>query len=841
MNTNNILDNLSTHLKSVIANAISLATSMQHESVTPTHMLMALYHEQGAVGSEILHKVKLKEDVVKEALHTLDTRTIENTDRARTALLPELDDQAKKVLEKAMILAYEHEHKYVGSEHLLHGIISIVDPLILRILKKNNITKKLLRDHIQVVIHSTNKFPEMEDVSEVMAELHDAHEEDHGSVEKAPRSVKKRASSTQALDAFATLITGKKAQATIDPVIGREEEINRLMHILCRRTKNNPVLVGEPGVGKTAIVEGLAKRIVEGSVPAAIKRKKIYSLDLALLVSGTIYRGEFEARLKQLIDEVSALPDCILFVDELHNIIGAGSNQGTMDAANILKPALARGKLRCIGATTFDEYKKYITNDPALERRFQAITVEEPTQEEAIQILSGIKRYYETYHRTTITKEAIEAAVTLSSKYIHTNFLPDKAIDLLDEAAASVRVERPETIEDKKYYELVDVIQACQDQKEHAIRKEAFEKAKRIKTKQEKLEKQLHALNKKRATSRQPKTGKITKKHIAHILSKQLHIDVQTLLSNEWEQLTDVEKDLHTHIFGQETVIHDVTQTLRHAYLRQAHNKKPLASYLFVGPSGVGKTALAKHLARALYHDEKALIKFDMSEFAEGHSVSKLLGSPAGYVGHKERNQFTDELKQRPYAVLLFDEIDKAHPDVRRLLFQILDEGELTDSTGKKIHFEHTIVIMTTNVGSEHYKTSEFGFGDTASSTTTKKRNKKIEESLKEYMSPALLGRIGKVCYFDPLSETAVERIVRSHIHALSANIKTSQKISITPSKAAIQTLARTTYNKDTGAREVEQRIAAIVHELVIPLVQQKTRKKHTFTLKEKNGDITLD
>ncbi len=840
MNTNNILDNLSTHLKSVIANAISLATSMQHESVTPMHLLMALYHEQGSVGSEMLKKVKLKEAIVQEALHSYDIISEASTEPTRTALLPELDEPAKKVLEKAMILAYEHEHKYVGTEHLLHGLVTITDPLISGVLKKNKITKKLLRDHIQVVIHSTNKFPEMDEVSEVMEELHESHlNENPAAIEKAPKE-SKRSSTTQALDAFATLLTGKKAQQTIDPVIGRADEIDRLMHILCRRTKNNPVLVGEPGVGKTAIVEGLAKRIVEGTVPAAIKRKKIYSLDLALLVSGTIYRGEFEARLKQLIDEVSALPDCILFVDELHNIIGAGSNQGTMDAANILKPALARGKLRCIGATTFDEYKKYITNDPALERRFQSITVEEPSKDEAVQILSGVRSYYETYHRTTITDDAIAAAVELSSKYIHTNFLPDKAIDLLDEAAASVRVERPETVEDKKYYELVDAIESCSLQKEQAIREEAFEKAKKIKVKQEKLEKQLHTLKKKQARTTPVKKGKVTRTHIADILSKQLHIDVDTLLRNEWEQLKRVERNIKKHIFGQDDVVAAVTQSLRHAYLKQSDRKKPLASYMFVGPSGVGKTALAKHLATELYHDEKALIKFDMSEFAEGHSVSKLLGSPAGYVGHKERNRFTDEMKHRPYAVLLFDEIDKALPDVRRLLFQILDEGELTDSSGKKIYFHHAIVIMTTNVGAEQYKTGDFGFGDTASDSKTKKRNKKIGAELKEFMSPALMGRVETMCYFSPLSEDAVEKIVKKHIAGLSAHLKDAQKIAITPSVAAIRTLARQTYNKDTGAREVEQRISQYIHELVIPLVEQKNRKKQTFTLTEKNGTIRL-
>ncbi|PIT86496.1 MAG: hypothetical protein COU33_02830, partial [Candidatus Magasanikbacteria bacterium CG10_big_fil_rev_8_21_14_0_10_43_6] len=393
------------------------------------------------------------------------------------------------------------------------------------------------------------------------------------------------------------------------------------------------------------------------------------------------------------------------------------------------------------------------------------------------------------------------------------------------------------------YYATVDALDSCLEQKEQAIFEEAFQKAKKIKTKQEKLEKQLAALQKKKKQHTPISVGRVTKKHIAEILSKQIHTSVDTLLRDEWEALVAVEKHIKKELFGQDAVIEDLIQTLRHAYLKNTKTKKPLASYLFVGPSGVGKTALAKHLARELYHDEKALIKFDMSEFAESHSVSKLLGSPAGYIGHKERNRFTDEMKQRPYAVLLFDEIDKAHTDVRRLLFQILDEGELSDSAGKKIYFHHAIVIMTSNVGAEHYKTGgDFGFGNPTTETAVKTRNKKIEHSLKEYMSPALMGRIDKTCFFSPLSETAVEQIVKKHISELSKHLQTIKQIQITPSQQSIRTLAKKTYNKDTGAREVEQKISQIIHGLVIPLLQQseKEKKKKKFTLSEKNGTIHL-
>ncbi|MBP9761036.1 MAG: ATP-dependent Clp protease ATP-binding subunit [Candidatus Magasanikbacteria bacterium] len=849
MQNKNILDNLSSHLKSVIANAISIATSYKHPFVSPLHIFLSLFREQGSVGAQVLHKLTIEEQTILTEIETLSVPLeYEKKAKIKTALLPELNPKAKQVLEKAMVLAYEHEHNYVGTEHLLYGLLSVQDGGIGTILKHHNLTKKTIEEHIEMILHSTSKFPDIEDVTDTLEELQDmgGGSMTEGSLGDGEKKQKKKGhthSNTQALEVFTTLLNADDQHTHIDPVIGREGEIDRLIHILCRRTKNNPVLVGEPGVGKTAIVEGLAKRIAAGKVPDAIKRKKIYSLDLALLVSGTIYRGEFEARLKQLIDEVSRNPECILFIDELHTIIGAGSNQGTMDAANILKPALARGKLRCIGATTFDEYKKYIGSDPALERRFQSIIVEEPSVEQTMTILRGIKSLYEDYHHVRITPEAIATAVTLSTKYIHTNFLPDKAIDVLDEAAASVRVLQKESPEQKKYYELRSASARLGKEKEAAILAESFEQAKKLKEKEEKMQKEMVVLEKKL----QKKTAKpmplVTKKHVADVLSQQLHISTERLLADEWDTLKGLEKILSKHIFGQAPVIQGVVQTLRHGAIRMEQNKKPLASFLFAGPSGVGKTALAKLLAKELYHDEKALIQFDMSEFAESHSVSKLLGSPAGYIGHKERNPFTDAMKQRPYAVILFDEIDKAHGDVLRLLFQILDEGTLSDSSGKKIYFRHSIIIMTTNVGAEYYTTTPLGFTQHITEKNTlidSQKEKAVLSKLKELLSPALLSRIQKTCLFAPLQEDAIESVIKKQLRDIIAHVERLMHIRIGITNEAVKALAKKTQTKTNGARYIEQDVTQTINELLFLLKDKKTIQKKQFSLKEKNGTILL-
>ncbi len=835
MKPHHILDNLSTHLKNTIARAIALATSLNHAHVSTIHLLSALSEQQGALGCDILQKVGITKERITPYLSRIDDAPKKiPKDGTVTALLPELDNKSRAALEKAMVLAYEQSHSYVGTEHLLYGILHSQDPRISAVLKKANTTRAYVLEQVQISIQSTSKFPRIDDVQEFMEELQDMQSDDTGSTQPGTQKMSKQKRAIKAIEVFTTKLTDKKIQKNIDPVVGRETEVDRLIHILSRRTKNNPVLVGEPGVGKTAIIEGLAKRIVQGTVPDHLKRKHIYSLDLTMLISGTIYRGEFEARIKQLIDEISAMPDAILFIDELHNIIGAGSNQGTMDAANILKPALARGKLRCIGATTLDEYNKYISNDAALERRFQSIFVKEPSREEAIAILSGLRPYYEQYHSVRIGAALIPFMVDLSINYIHDNYLPDKAIDILDEAAARVRMRQPMDPETKKMYSITDQLADIQKQKEVAISKEQFDNAKILKKKEAALQKRFVLLQK-QAKKKRGKQAAMKKRDIAETLGARIGVSADELLYDRWEKLDALAAQLEQRIFGQSAVIQDIVQTLKHAQIRH-DPKRPAASFLFVGPSGVGKTALAKELANTLYKDTQSLIKFDMSEFAEGHSISKLLGSPAGYIGHKERNRFTEQLKKRPYSVVLFDEIDKAHPDVIKLLWQILDEGELTDSAGKKISFHHATVVLTSNIGEEFYRSSGLGFGQ--SQTANQDRKKAIEQKLIDTFSRALIGRIQKVCFFEPLSEAAVEKMVEAYIQEINQSL-VAEGIRITYTKQLLPQLAKKAYTTHNGARYIAHTLAQLLDSEIFRVVRLRRHKKE-YQLQEHNGAYLL-
>jgi len=843
MSTKHILDNLSTHLKHVIAQSIAFAAKKDTMAVTPVDLLYCIATQKGSVGAEILAKTQLPAKTIKTYIDAhikkIRKRVTKKTGEA-VSHVPELTHAAKKALEKAMIIAYEYEHTYIGTEHLLHGLLEIEDPDILAICKTAKIEVDLVYEQISIILSSTSKFPDIDEITDMLDAVEPRTQRPPTQTQKKDKKTKRK-SAQKGLDMFAVCLTDKDIQETIDPVIGRENEIDQLIHILCRRTKNNPVLVGEPGVGKTAIVEGLAKRIYEGSVPHILKRKKIYSLDLALLISGTIYRGEFESRIKQVIDELSALPDTILFIDELHNIIGTGSNQGTMDAANILKPALARGKLRCIGATTVDEYKKYISKDPALERRFQSIDVQEPTEEETAAILKGIAKYYNTYHKVNITPKAITKAIQLSTAYIHDNQLPDKAIDLLDEAAAHVNISRPVTEHSKEEHRLIEAIAVCEEKKELAIDAEEFKRAIVLKEKQQKLEKQLHALQKKIQATKKTTVPKVEEKHVAHILAKKLGIPESQLLLHSVAQIQTIGDTLNEQILGQTPVVAQIVQTLQQAHIRP-HHAGPLASFLFAGPSGVGKTQLAKLLAEALYHNKKALIKFDMSEFSEGHSVSKLLGSPAGYVGHKERNRFTEQLKQRPHAVILFDEIDKAHPDVIKLLLQILDEGELTDSSGKKMSFAHAVVILTTNLGSEFYTSAGIGFGTVDNTKKQAHTEKHITAHIRETLNPSLVGRLDKLCLFSPLTQDTVERIVQKQLHKINHTLKQQHGFTIATNTPTLAKMAKKAYNTHIGARHIEKVINTIVTEQVVSLMNKKKRgKKKQYTLRdEKNGYVLV-
>jgi len=846
MNPDILLDRLSSHLKNAVAKAISLAASLEHGHVGPIHLLAALSQEKGSMGEGLLRSDDMDIPYLETYLGDLKkTREPHIDSITQTVSLPSLDQHARRALEKAMLMAYEYNAQYVGTEHLLYAIIELDDEHVTNILNVWKMNSDELKDHIQHVIENTSQFPMVEDINDAMDNVHDHMDEIPPPLTPPSKRLPKKSrhniqEKNSPLDLFTTDLTSKDAQERIDPVIGREEEIERVIHILLRRTKNNPVLIGEPGVGKTAIVEGLAKRIFEGDVPDVLKKKRILSLDMSLLVAGTIYRGEFEGRLKSLIEEVQADSRIILFIDELHNIIGAGSNQGTMDAANILKPALARGQLRCIGATTLDEYKKYISSDPALERRFQSIAVEEPTSEETLQILEGIKKYYERYHHVSIPKKTLEAAVRLSTRYIHDNFLPDKAIDLIDEAAASVHAKEPDHPLAQKRDKLEEELQACRHTKEQAILQEQFDTAMDIKRQEAILQKKMEDLEKELSKKDDRPKKRVTELHITEVVARKLHTKPSMLLTDSHVRLEEIAKDLKHTVFGQNDIITSVIDTLRRAELGIKREGRPHASFLFAGPSGVGKTKLAKELAQKLYLSEKALIRLDMSEFAEQHGISKLLGSPAGYVGHNERNRFLDDIRKRPYSIVLFDEIDKAHPDVIRLLLQILDEGTLTDSTGKKISFTHATIILTSNLGASLFHKGNFGFdAKTEEQPLSKDIQKTILSHIKQELGAELIGRLDAVCLFSPMTTDTLANIISAHAARIMETFAKEHALTITLGKESIDALIKEAYTPDMGVRMVEYSVERMLGSLIADVLKKKKRKK-TYTVHVKKGTYVL-
>lgn len=833
MTPQKLIDNFSTHLKSVIARAISYASFLNHAVVDPLHLLTTLAEEKGSVGAEILKKSGLDAETLRAQGSTLILAPQTND----TKSLPDLSPNSRQVMEKALLLAYDHGHNYIGTEHLLYGLMQSDDSVLDTAFDTLNVDRKALNEYLDATIHQAGRAGQAEEVAELFSELtqNDDSGESHLNGPKArltKQPKKERAAS--ALDYFTVNLTLPAVEKKLDPVIGRDQEIDRLINILSRRSKNNPVLIGEPGVGKTAIVEGLAKRITAGDVPAVLRRKKILSLDLTLLIAGTIYRGEFEARLKQVIDELITKPNCLLFIDEIHNIIGAGSNQGTMDAANILKPALARGQLRCIGATTFDEFKKHISNDPALERRFQPIFVSEPNPADTIKILDGVKVYYENFHQVQFAPDAVTTAVTLSARYIHDQYQPDKSLDLLDEAAAAVRVHQPATAADTARQKIEEQIEAAEAAKSKAISDEKLKTALKYKQQIATLQKKLKALDKKtKPAKRKPL---VTSADIAAVVAQRTGTNSSTILRDELEQLSVVRTEIDKKIIGQTVAKKVIFQTLERAFIGLNRPRKPLAALLFAGPSGVGKTECARQLATALYHDPAALIKLDMSEFGEGHSVSKLLGSPAGYVGYKERNRFTDDVRRRPYSVVLLDEIDKAHPDVRKLLWQILDEGELTDASGKKTSFAHCIIILTTNVGAQALQQGDLGFGGKNSSATNETR---LTSLIKDELGAALVNRLDAVCPFFPLGPAELATIAAHAITELSTQLHASRQITLSADDQAVAQLIASLAPSERGARNVRHAVEQLVPDLLLPVLRQRRHKKH-LTLTHRANEFAL-
>lgn len=835
----NLLDRFSTHLRDVLAQSIHLGVELHHLEVEPLHLFFTLLNQKGSVAAEIMHRFKITPSMIEKIILTLPARTERLTIAARNPselILTPLASSTKMTLEKAVTIAEENHHNYIGTEHLLAALIFLNDRRINDILTAQAIDRADLNRQIATVLANAGHFPHLSDVGEMIE-----HFEEHGQSDpqsdpldqfEPTREMKKGRKKENALDFFATNLTDPKIQKNIDPVVGREREIERVIQILCRRTKNNPLLLGEPGVGKTAIVEGLAKKILAGDVPDLLLNKKIYALDLGLLIAGTIYRGEFEARLRQVIEEVVNNPTIILFIDELHTIVGAGANQGAMDAANLLKPALSRGQIRCIGATTPQEYKKYIENDAALERRFQPIIAKEPSAEDTVKILEGIKENYELYHRVTITHPAIVAAVKLSERYITSKFLPDKAIDLLDETAAAKRLSIKRSAASTKLFRLEQQLEKTILAKETAAGSDRFGEAVELKKKEETLRAEIKQALARSGEKKAISLGTITERDIAEQVAKIIGTSPAELLLDNPDSLTALENRLKHYVVGQDEAISAVSRLIRQAKLGLGNPDRPLASFLFVGESGVGKTELGKAIALTLYGNPEALIKLDMSEFNESFGVSKLLGSPAGYVGYKEANHFTDKIKMNPYCVILFDEIDKAHRDIVKLLLQILENGVITDSTGKKISLKHAILILTTSLGASDMKKGLLGFGENG--TTKLETRSRAVEKLKEYFSVEVINRLDQICFFEPLQEATLATIAELELARFNDQLK-PYHTTVSPDKKVLEWIVTQLETKKGGAREVRQYIRNKIEGLISDIIiKGKLKKKYTLTVREK-------
>ncbi len=824
------MDKFTTHLKNAFKKAKELGSSMKHQSINPEHCLYGLILQKGSIAAELLTKTGLTAERIRSSVVASNPATKNSSSDQKISL----SQDTKRVIERAALIAHKSSHKYIGTEHLLSSILQTKTENLITLWENNQVNLQKLESELQMVMRNTSKFPDLTHIFEQAKEIEEE--------EKT-----KSESKTPALDFFTTDLTNKRLQKSIDPVIGRKNEIERLIHILSRRTKNNPVLIGEPGVGKTAIVEGLSKKIIAGEVPDALLNKRILKLDLSLVVAGTIYRGEFEGRFKQILDEIKKDPNIIMFIDELHTIIGTGSASGSMDAANILKPALAKGQIRTIGATTLDEYRKYIESDAALERRFQPIVIEEATAEETKNVLLGIKENYEKYHLVHITDEAIEAAVDYSIRYLQEKYLPDKAIDLIDEAASKIKISQKSNSLIKEIFKTEQEINKLKKLKSDLVNQENFEKALKIKVQENALRDRLAILRQKQSQLEKKYIGKITKKDIAEVISRITKIPLQDLVTEEKERLLHLEAILANNIIGQDEALKTIADFIRRSRVGLADPNRPIASFIFLGPSGVGKTETAKVLAKTVFEDESALIRIDMSEFAEGFNVSKLIGAPAGYVGYKEGSKLTEPVRRKPYSVVLFDEIEKAHPEVFNLLLQILEDGHLTDASGKKVNFKNTIIIMTSNIGL-HSLNQSASMGFEATTAKDKKAadkqfstmKEKVLQDLKKQFRPELLNRIDKIIVFRPLPSEVVAKIAQLHINELE-NKLAGQGIKLIVHKKAIAAIAKQSFEPDQGARAVRKTVQELIeNKIAQSMLSGQYKEGDTIKVTTKNNAIVL-
>ncbi len=780
--------------------AIESAEEMRHNYVGTEHILYGLVKEGSGVAATALNECGVTEDALREKLESI------NGTMSLVELTPDdFTPRTKRVLRAAVIISSKTGYTYVGTEHLLLAILSESDSYAVAFLEELGVSVERLAQAVSKGMQggADDGFGGFEN-------------------ESAPNGSQKGGS---ALDKFGRDLTQAAKNGEIDPVIGREKEIQRVIQILSRRTKNNPVLIGEPGVGKTAVAEGLALEIAKGNVPEILKDKRVVSLDLTGMVAGAKYRGDFEERIKAAIDEVKKSKNTILFIDELHTIVGAGAAEGSADAANILKPSLARGDFQVIGATTLNEYRKYIEKDAALERRFQPVKVGEPTPEQAVQILKGLRDSYEAHHKVKITDEAINAAVTLSSRYIADRYLPDKAIDLIDEGASKVRLASLTSPDNVK--ELEDEIADYEKEKASAINEQDFERAARLRDEQKELQTKLDDAKKKWQEQQKGNSGEVTAEDIAKIVSEWTGIPVVQLTKEESERLLNMENVLHERVIGQSEAVTAIAKAIRRGRVGLKDPKRPVGSFIFLGPTGVGKTELCKALAEAMFGDENAMLRLDMSEYMEKHTVSKLIGSPPGYVGFEEGGQLTEKVRRKPYSVVLFDEIEKAHPDVFNMLLQILEDGRLTDSQGRTVDFKNTIIIMTSNVGARLIteKQSSLGFNsenEKAEESEKKDIKELVTGELRKVFRPEFLNRVDDIIVFNKLNKDEIKQIAVKMLKTLENRLdKMNIKISFTDN--AISEIADKGFDENYGARPLRR---AIQNEIEDPLSEQMLEGK---------------
>lgn len=794
----------------VLSLAQEEAVRLGHNSIGTEHILLGLIREGEGIAAKALMNLGLSLEKIQEEVETLIGRGQEKP--LNTPYTP----RAKKVIELSFDEARKLGHTYVGTEHILLGLIREGEGVAARVL--NNLGVSLNKARQQVLQLLGN--------SEVLTSASTGGQKSAG---------------TPTLDSLARDLTALAKEGALDPVVGREKEIERVIQVLSRRTKNNPVLIGEPGVGKTAIVEGLAQRIVNNEIPETLRDKRVLTLDMGTVVAGTKYRGEFEDRLKKIMDEIRQAGNVILFIDELHTLIGAGGAEGAIDASNILKPALARGELQTVGATTIDEYRKYIEKDAALERRFQPILVDEPTPEDAIKILHGLRDRYEAHHRVKISDAAIEAAVMLSDRYITDRFLPDKAIDLIDEAASRVRLNAytiPPNIK-----ELEKELEEVRKEKDSAVQSQEFEKAAAFRDREQKLREELERVKQAWKEKQGQTDAEVTPDDIAEIVSSWTGIPVKQMQEEEAARLLDMEKILHKRVIGQDEAVKSVARAIRRARAGLKDPKRPIGSFIFLGPTGVGKTELARALAEAMFGDENAMIRIDMSEYMEKHTTSRLVGSPPGYVGYEEGGQLTEKVRRKPYSVVLFDEIEKAHPEVFNILLQVLEDGRLTDGKGRTVDFKNTIIIMTSNVGQELIrKSGTLGFTTQKSAEDNYEAMKqKVMEELKRAFRPEFLNRVDEIIVFHQLSEAHIKEIVTLMAEEIRRRVK-EQGIDFELDDEVILSIAKEGFDPLYGARPIRRSLTRLVEDrLSEALLAGEIQKGDKVRFVMRDGQVSLE